>query len=564
MKLASLAVIVGVVSASFLLGIPGMSGSASASADELCDSKYFNHLKGQTSSRFGEARGTVSRWQRDNGIEYVAMVKDSSVGYTARGRGGNPSSFNQLWDPQVWFKLFTSGGNTLPVTSSAGPFRVGGTGSFDYSSGSDYRQVMFTNSNWVSVDLSITWDNLPSGVRFSALTFYAYIGWGGDISTYPHDLAPCPGAPGSPFVAPWNGTAYALDNNILPASEDFSRADLEVVDYYRLSEPLVPKDGRYSLNILEFEDELTHLDQVRLLAVDHDEDERVVVDSSGVLYSFDDPEPPLRAIDNYGRDVLSSVLAEDATHYQSWRGDFMDIDFGKVPRSRARLVLKADPGHAKQSLDASVRFDGSWQHVDTIHPRIRFAWEVIDFSEYVPSEELTVRLAATTYHSIDFVGLDTSRQRVLSVQEAHLASATHSVQGDVLALVSSDDSSNVTVAPGEHVTLEFGIPESRDDARSFVLVSHGYYTHKYRPYLGEDLMIRGLSVSLAAFLPQRTAVFSWDFDISSLQWVFGDGAVADGWTATHTYTRSGEQLILIRATYEDGSVRSFSRALILP
>ncbi len=369
---------------------------------------------------------------------------------------------------------------------------------------------------------------------------------------------------GSPFVAPWNGTEYALDNNLLPKSGIWDRETLNVDDYYRLHEPLVPKEGNYSLQVVEFEDEHTRLDQARLLTVDHDTDVQVAVDRLGNLYTFDDPEAPVFAVDNYGRDQLSVLSVEDGDHYEGWHGDFVTLGFGKVVHSEGRLLFKADFGHIfKRSVVVYVLSSATWQYVDTIHDRVRFAWEVVDLSDYLPSDDLVVRLSTTKHHRIDFVGLDASRQRGVHVEEAPLLRAVHSESGEVLDQLTSTDGQYVNITPGQQVTLTFGIPIGLDENRSFVFVSVGYYTHKYQPYIGEDLAIENLTLRAAALLAEETEVFTWDVDVAFLVWHMGDGTLLDGWFISHTYMEPGEYKIRIEMHYDDGRMVSVERRIVV-
>lgn len=404
-----------------------------------------------------------------------------------------------------------------------------------------------------------------SRAYYFEVVVYETDGWKRASNKIQADTATCnPGGGGSPFVAPWNGTEYVLDNNILPESEDFTRAVQNVDDFYRLHEALVPKDGLYSLQIVEFEDEHTRLDHVRLLAVDHENDFGIVVNHTGDIRSFEYPEPPETAVDNYGRDVLGLVSVEDGAFYEAWRGDSVDLGFGRVFLPWTRLLVKVDPGHgSKFSVDAFVLVEGSLEYVDTVHSRIHFAWEYIDLSPYVPSDDLVVRLSTTKNHRIDIVGIDTSPQHSVQVQDASLVEASHSEFGDVLSLLSAEDGQYVNITPGQQVTIEFSIPDSRDEARSFVLASYGYYTHKYQPYVGEDLTIDGLTVEAAAVLSVVGPFFTWEVDVERLVWDMGDGTRWDGFVVRHSYLEAGEFTISVAVYYANGHIGIVERRILV-
>lgn len=231
------------------------------------------------------------------------------------------------------------------------------------------------------------------------------------------------------------------------------------------------------------------------------------------------------------------------------------------------MLLRADEGHGKQSVDVFVHAGGSFEYVATIHPRYQFAWEVVDLSPYVPAEQLTVKLVSTRYHKLDFVGLDFSTQIQFESHEAPLVAATHSLSGDVRPLISAQDSAYADITPGQEVLVEFGIPptENTDEekARSFILVSIGHYTHKYRPYLGENVALDGLQLSVEAYLAHESDVFFWDFGIISITWEFGDGTQATGESVRHEYAGPGEYRIIAFVAYEDESSKAYGRTIVV-
>ncbi len=378
----------------------------------------------------------------------------------------------------------------------------------------------------------------------------------------------CPaGGGGSPFVAPWNGTAYQDDNNILPLSEVFDRLETDVVDYYRLQAPLVPKDNAYPLKVREFEDEDSFIDSVSLWTVDHDSDVRVGVHpQTGEIVTYKDPEPPTSAIDNYGRDVLAPLLAWDGTLYDGWRGDFVDLNFGRVPHDQARLVIAADCNPCvKTRIFVQVWNGTAWETAATMHHRMHFAEDVIDLSRYVPTKsDFKVRLLGASHFTLDKVGLDASPPKKFLVQVATLTEATHSSGAVVTAALATRDAAYAEVVPGQEILLTFTIPPVPHKARSFIFVSSGHYIHKYQPLQGTNVAIEGLNVSFQAVVPQAILGQYWTVEISELAWDFGDGTTTTtGWTAAHAYAAPGEYVVTIRISYSDGTIKSDQRRIIL-
>lgn len=376
------------------------------------------------------------------------------------------------------------------------------------------------------------------------------------------------GGGGSPFVAPWNGTDYQVDNNILPLSEVFDREEADVVDYYRLQAPLVEKYGVYPLKLMEFEEEHSYLNSVGLLAVDHDPDVSVGVHSqTGEVLTFEPPEAPGSAFDNYGRDVLSALMAWDGDYHEGWRGDYVEVDFGVVPQDSARLVVVADNCNPciKTRIYVRVWNGTDWELADTMHHRLNFAADVIDMSNYTPSSHLRIRLVGASRFALEQVALDTSPPKPVVVQEAGLLGAVHSSEEDVTAGLSWRDAWYAEMQPGESIHLSFSVPapSNPDLARSFVLVGYGHYVHRYQPLQGTEVVIDGLSIAMEAIVPTAPVGKYWETEIAGLDWNLGDGTAASGTEITHTYTAPGSYRVAIQVHYTDGGVKSYERVILL-
>jgi hypothetical protein len=108
---------------------------------------------------------------------------------------------------------------------------------------------------------------------------------------------------------------------------------------------LAPRGGAYVLKMAEPMDEITYLDQVQLVAIDHPAgvsvypDERFATDGlpSGELIAFKKRIFPVRAIDHRGRDVTAALRAWDRATVdgfarRSWPGfaeeHAVELDFG--------------------------------------------------------------------------------------------------------------------------------------------------------------------------------------------------------------------------------------------
>lgn len=288
------------------------------------------------------------------------------------------------------------------------------------------------------------------------------------------------GGGGCPFISTWNGDEYLLDNNLLAASESSGGAD--VTDNYLLQQMLSPEtDGTYSLLLSEFENEHSLFDQAQLLCVDHTSNAKVAVSPYGEVLTYTNPHPPKSAIDNKNRSVKKLVESIDGSYYEGYSGSCVILNFGdELDVSQgAKLVMRADMPIVKVSIHIQVRdANGNWNDVATIIPRVNWATEIIDMSGLLPdgNGDLKVRLYFTGNHKVDFVGLDTSQQAAINIQDTQLVSAIHSTDGDVTAKLLQSDEAYAELVPSQEIVLRFTQPAQTMEARDYLIVVEGRYS----------------------------------------------------------------------------------------
>ena len=296
------------------------------------------------------------------------------------------------------------------------------------------------------------------------------------------------GGGGCPFIYTWNGTGYVIDNNLLGDSAANGGADVE--DYYGLEQPLVRKDGKYSLLIKEFEQEHSYLDQVKLMAVDHESDVHVAVTHSGEILTYKSPTTPISAVDDNGTSRLDEVslldgnISDPATYFYGEYGDYVTLDFGNLDVSNgAKLVFRgnyekkpAEPGdfciHV-QVLNATT----GWVDIDVVRTRVTWSTLIVDLSDYLPDAngDLKVRLYLTAIHRLDYVGLDTTKQDDVNLHHANMVSAIHSEEGSVKTELLASDDTYAELVPDQQIELVFTLPENSKDTRTFITSVEGHY-----------------------------------------------------------------------------------------
>jgi hypothetical protein len=302
---------------------------------------------------------------------------------------------------------------------------------------------------------------------------------------YSFDLSLIPisdGGGGCPYVSTWNGSRYVLDNNLIPAAEYSNGSD--VTDYYRLQKLPTREEGKYSLLIWDL-DKHSFLDEAKLIAIDHESDVNVAVSPFGEILTYETPTPPQTALTKNGTNIISLLADQDGQYYEGYEGDYIQLDFsGADIQNGAKLVINSDycalPPCAVEKSPVHIQIfnsSGIWHTLATIYPRVYWATDIINLSNYLPdgNGELKVRVSFTSQDRIDYIGLDTTKQGEFELSYANLAKANHMRLGDVKELLQNSDNLRVELLPGEEVTLHFTLPQNFKEERDFIIILEGHY-----------------------------------------------------------------------------------------
>ncbi len=166
-----------------------------------------------------------------------------------------------------------------------------------------------------------------------------------------------------PMIFTWDGTGFRFITDVLgvaplgAASGDGSYFPVDHHEYAQIpGEALRAVNGRYEVRITEELREVSYLDQVKLIAVDHPAPIEIFTNDKfksppfpefrlfGVKRRF----YPVQARDDQGHDVLPRLLHRDRTYPDGFPRDYLDVaerhsldlDFGSAaPDNRAVLIL---------------------------------------------------------------------------------------------------------------------------------------------------------------------------------------------------------------------------------
>jgi tetratricopeptide (TPR) repeat protein len=166
-----------------------------------------------------------------------------------------------------------------------------------------------------------------------------------------------------PMIFTWDGEKYEFITDVLgvaPLGASSGDGDYFPVDhdeYIQIPGPaLKAQNGKYKLQITEELHEVSYLDQVQLIAVDHPAGTAIYTNDKFKsppypefrLFGAAEKIHPLRAFDGHGLDVTARVAKVDQTYPDAFERDAsgvaelhtLELDFGTAaPDNRAALIL---------------------------------------------------------------------------------------------------------------------------------------------------------------------------------------------------------------------------------
>jgi tetratricopeptide (TPR) repeat protein len=166
-----------------------------------------------------------------------------------------------------------------------------------------------------------------------------------------------------PMIFAWNGKRFEFITDVLgvaplgASSGDGRYFPVDHEEYVQIpGDTLAEREGNYEIRITEELREVSYLDQVQLIALDHPAATEIFTNEKFKsppfpefrLYGVDRRIYPVAVRDSEGRDELERVLRRDRTYPDDFRRDlngvaelhWLDLDFGKAaPDGRAVLIL---------------------------------------------------------------------------------------------------------------------------------------------------------------------------------------------------------------------------------
>jgi FG-GAP-like repeat/ASPIC and UnbV len=231
-----------------------------------------------------------------------------------------------------------------------------------------------------------------------------------------------------PMIFTWDGARFRFITDVLgvaplgAASGDGRYFPVDHHEYIQIpGEALQPVDGRYQVRITEELHEVSYLDQVKLIALDHPAGVEIFTNDKFKsppfpafrLYGVRRRIYPVAARDNQGRDVLRRLLHRDRVYPAGFRRNLLgvaelhhlDLDFGHaVPSKHAILILNGWVDWA----DGSTFMAASQAHKDLVLPYLQVKDAAGRWQTVVPDMGIPAGKPKTI--AVDFHFLSASRQ----------------------------------------------------------------------------------------------------------------------------------------------------------
>ena len=142
--------------------------------------------------------------------------------------------------------------------------------------------------------------------------------------------------PSCPVLFTYDGTAFRQENPLLTACEASGYQQI-VTDFYHVPAGVSVADGVALFQLRELEEEITYLEDIKLLTIDHSFDVAVAVSATGEIMAYEKPLEPLSAIDNKGIDRLAKVKAEDGLLFEADEPGYLILTYPNEDGSKKAI-----------------------------------------------------------------------------------------------------------------------------------------------------------------------------------------------------------------------------------
>ncbi len=419
-----------------------------------------------------------------------------------------------------------------------------------------------TDSDWQPYKGSIPVDSIQY-VEFKGQSFGKTVMIIGSAATLALLLAEASGGPDSPeltpniiytgpegsvtscpFIYSWDGMKYRLQAEAFGVA--FGKA-LEMNTCSRLP-ALQPDNGVLKIRISNERLETHYINSVRLLAYQTEINDNIILDPQNSAWPVKQADPPIAAVDQFGRNVLTGLQNEDGSYWQSElesatiSNEFTDEIYLKFHRPRnleegnlvitaintelsvqafrvmfdflgdqavkfvhesetdLRMIAALRNWIEESSLKVDVKQEGKWEKAGTILPEanaVPFSRAVhLKLPEGMP-ETVEIRLSSLSdVWKIDDAGIAWSAAKPLTPQVIAPLSAVGPGKTDLLGKIRTTDDQYAMILPPQQIDLTFALPAAAPRKKLAYALDVRGYLYEWIPETTSKTTVR-----LADFIP---------------------------------------------------------------
>ena len=369
----------------------------------------------------------------------------------------------------------------------------------------------------------------PAGAEYYVV-FRALDSSGGvDNRVVRYTVTPGGGGGGCPFADTRTASGWQVENSMLSRSLSGSLS----LDAYRLKGTPEVVNGRHQLRLRENEQEITTLDQVGLVAVDHAPTLRA--------YAFGDrlvlgTRVSAVSVTTSAGQSITSLVSGSGPGFVGQLGDTLRVEMTTDPGGTFGAQATLDcpdcpPGVVEGDWkeDPALRYEGADEFRAGAAPALASDQMVLEntgiliqapdgqggwrtlrhhYPRQFPDEAAidsigsgSLRLVFVGRHRLNFIGRIEPAATTPVPQVLALRRAQHSRLGSALAAVSNAGGSTTLLTPGDTLSLEFSaaaIPQGQ--VREWFLITRGVYTAAASP---AQQQVAGSSLPLRFVLAQN-------------------------------------------------------------
>jgi PKD repeat protein len=303
--------------------------------------------------------------------------------------------------------------------------------------------------------------------------------------------------PSCPVLYSFNGIEFVEENPLLTACE-YSNYRAAVTDYYHITQPVSPQFETVKFQLRELEDEITYLEDIELIFVDHTSNTEVAVSVDGNIGVYDDILSPISAVDHNGVNRLPELSSADGNVFICKESGYLIVTFTNTGDLNPMFGLTARPkplcpnipksvANSPSDSDFKVEFldkDGNWVEGPQMPGRENLGNEFVGGNlPFDPDQEtITMRISWEDTYATDVIyqvipSDETPQTNACKVADYSLSYANAPAK----AWAGFDDSEPLILRKGDILEFSFNQNPLTDPGmtRDYIIRAVGRYEPDY-------------------------------------------------------------------------------------